>query len=225
MTDAVTMSKKIRARGNTGPDRKELKTFAQLGTIDPALIARLVDFAKQNHDTDDLLSDRYQISRHCDPKDVFNVTPAMYRQVLLQELDTSLPGDQEQSYGVWSMADPVVEELWAVLSEYFTTIYRARISTMEPNSQLNWHIDTNTSYLCRAQVGLVTEESVFQFKRHGIQEDLIMKPGELWFINTGWPHRVVTGNQTRLSLIFSFTFDALLKQYQDQTLLGPSIAS
>ena len=37
-----------------------------------------------------------------------------------------------------------------------------------------------------------------------------MKPGELWFINTGWNHRVIAGDSTRRSAIFGFDF----KDYQ-----------
>ena len=33
-----------------------------------------------------------------------------------------------------------------------------------------------------------------------------MKPGELWFINTGWSHRVVAGDTSRRVAIFGFDF-------------------
>ena len=34
-----------------------------------------------------------------------------------------------------------------------------------------------------------------------------MKPGEIWFINTGWTHRVVTKEKVRRVAIFGFNFN------------------
>ena len=48
--------------------------------------------------------------------------------------------------------------------------------------------------------------SVFQFKRKGVVEEFKMKPGEMWFINTGWAHRVLAGDTSRRSAIFGFDY-------------------
>jgi hypothetical protein len=37
-----------------------------------------------------------------------------------------------------------------------------------------------------------------------------MAPGELWFINTGWNHRVIANSQVRQVAIFTFKFDQLV---------------
>ena len=52
--------------------------------------------------------------------------------------------------------------------------------------ELNWHIDSDTSVMCRAQICLNDNDSVFQSKRKGVVEEFKMKTGEMWFINTGW---------------------------------------
>jgi len=33
-----------------------------------------------------------------------------------------------------------------------------------------------------------------------------MWPGEIWFINTGWPHRAVAGDNPKRSAIFGFDY-------------------
>ena len=71
---------------------------------------------------------------------------------------------------------------------------------------MNWHIDQDTSVICRAQLCLNENDSVFQFNRKGKIEEFSMKPGEIWFINTGWSHRVVTNTKLRRSAIFGFDY-------------------
>ena len=65
---------------------------------------------------------------------------------------------------------------------------------------------------CRAQICLNENDSVFEFKRKGVVESFTMKPGEMWFINTGWAHRVIAGKNSRRSAIFGFDY----KDYQGE---------
>ena len=46
----------------------------------------------------------------------------------------------------------------------------------------------------------------------GVVESFTMKPGEMWFINTGWAHRVIAGKNSRRSAIFGFDY----KDYQGE---------
>ena len=50
------------------------------------------------------------------------------------------------------------------LEDNFGEVYRARISVMPPGHELFWHIDTDTSVLCRMQLAIRAEGSEFQFR-------------------------------------------------------------
>ena len=66
------------------------------------------------------------------------------------------------------------------LEEKFGTVYRARISVMLPGHELFWHIDTDTSVLCRMQIAVDAENSSFQFRnRIEGERHLEMKNGKL----------------------------------------------
>jgi streptogramin lyase len=83
------------------------------------------------------------------------------------------------------------------------------MSEMKGDHELNWHIDADTSVICRAQICLNRNDSVLEFRdKEGVHQ-LKMNPGEIWFINTGWNHRVVNGETTRRSAILGFHFDDL----------------
>jgi hypothetical protein len=83
------------------------------------------------------------------------------------------------------------------------------MSEMKGGHELNWHIDADTSVICRAQICLSAHDSVLEFKdKEGIHQ-LQMEVGDIYFINTGWQHRVVNGDQLRRTAIFGFHFDDL----------------
>ena len=93
------------------------------------------------------------------------------------------------------------------LHSTFKTPYRARISVMHGGNELNYHIDTDTSVLCRVQIPVITEGSLFQWKTKKEQVDLDMKPGCAYFVNTGWLHRVINkSNNVRIVLIFGVDY-------------------
>jgi hypothetical protein len=96
------------------------------------------------------------------------------------------------------------------INKHFIDVCRFRISETQPHYEIPWHIDTNTSVACRAQICITNDDSKFEFKtRQGIKT-LQMAPGELWFINTGWNHRVIANSQVRQVAIFTFKFDQLV---------------
>ena len=51
---------------------------------------------------------------------------------------------------------------------------------------------------------------MFEFRGKDGIHSFQMKPGELWFINTGWNHRVITGDMPRRSAIFGYHFDDVI---------------
>jgi oxalate decarboxylase/phosphoglucose isomerase-like protein (cupin superfamily) len=191
----IEQTKRARVVGNNGPRRQEMKTFAKIGKVSDELGATLNAIA-DTRTGNDLGGDNYNISQLCNVEEVF-APKSFYRQILLQEKNCE--GDQ------------VDEHVYTEYNEdvsipFFKHIYRLRISEMMGEHEMNWHIDQDTSVICRAQLCLNDNDSVFQFKRKGKIEEFSMKPGEIWFINTGWSHRVVTNTKLRRSAIFGFDY-------------------
>lgn len=189
----IQKTKRQRVKGS-GPKRDQMVTFAKLGTVSQELLEKLNSIADKRSGND-LGSDAYNISQHCDVNNVF--IDSGYRQILIQERKVDIDTADEHLYTEYN------ED---VSIPYFNQIYRLRISEMAPGHEMNWHIDTDTSVMCRAQICLNNNDSVFQFKRRGIIEEFSMRPGELWFINTGWLHRVVSNDTIRRSAIFGFDY-------------------
>lgn len=185
-----------------GPKRHELKTFSKLGEIDSNTVDLLKKLALSDS-SNDLGSDSYNITQSVDLSGVFGVKleEDLYRQILLQKSPSQ--ATSEFNYTEWDSRASLIKD---VLSKYFDNIYRFRISIMKPHNSINWHIDTDTSVCCRAQIAISGNDSVMEFKTKSGIDSLIISPGELFFINTGWPHRVVTNSDIRISSIFSFQF-------------------
>lgn len=191
MTCLIENTKRQRVRGD-GPRRDELVTFAKLGVVSDDVVDKLNEIADRRAGND-LGSDAYNISQHCDVNNVFIDTG--YRQILIQERQLDVDTADEHLYTEYN------ED---IIVPFFNQIYRLRISEMAPGHEMNWHIDTDTSVMCRAQICLNDNDSIFQFKRRGEIEQFTMKKGEMWFINTGWLHRVVSKDLVRRSAIFGF---------------------
>ncbi len=187
--------------GGEGPGRNDFVTFAKIGEVDPSLVEKLNEIADRR-DGNDLGGDNYNLSQICEIEEAFNAA-GQYRQIILQEKTVDYESVDEHTYTRYN------ED---VTVPFFKQIYRLRISEMPAGHELNWHIDSDTSVMCRAQICLTENDSVFEFKRKGVVESFIMKPGEMWFVNTGWLHRVVAGKTSRRVAIFGFDY----KDYTDE---------
>jgi len=196
---------RIRAKGDRGPTRHKLTSFKHL-TKAPANVMDEIKRIMTEITEDDLGTDKYQISNSYDLKNSFNATGG-YRQILLQR--NTIPGadiNEETNYNDWR-DDTDVSVIRNFLEETFGTVYRARISVMPPGHELFWHIDTDTSVLCRAQIAVDAENSSFQFRnRIEGERHLNMENGNVYFVNTGWSHRVVNEKDRRIVLIFGIEY-------------------
>jgi hypothetical protein len=190
----IQKTKRARVNG-PGPKRNEMLTFAKIGDVDPELLEQLKSILLENPQND-LGGDGYNISQQCDIENVFNAADS-YRQVLIQKSihDENTASEFDYSDYVYDVKVP-----------WFKSIYRLRLSHMGPGHTINWHIDTDTSVMCRAQICLNENDSVFKFKTKSGVESFTMKPGEMWFINTGWPHSVEGGKTERSVAIFGFEY-------------------
>ena len=209
MSDDCLIQKTKRMRVNgTGPKRTQLKTFHKIGTM-PKRVLKELNYILDTNTSNDIGGDDYAISQNCNYEEVFNVQDK-YRQVLLQKTpDIDPMVTNEYMYTSWD-GNYKLRYTRSELDKLFKKTYRFRMSEMGDGHELNWHIDQDTSVICRAQICLNENDSVLQFKdRQGIHE-LKMQPGEVWFINTGWNHRVVAGNDLRRSAIFGFHFNDLI---------------
>lgn len=212
------MERRSRVKG-TGPDRTLLKIFHKLGDVSPETVKEL-NAILDNYKHNDIGSDHYSITNTLDYEKSHGVKQDVYRQVLLQTkaevkgMPTAVSGmvfdDHEELYSNWDTENYSIESTVRDVSKFFKKVCRFRLSETQPFNSIAWHIDTNTSVMCRAQICVNENDSLFEFRdRDGIHT-LRMKPGELWFINTGWNHRVVAQNDVRRTAVFSFKFEDLI---------------
>lgn len=203
----LSATKRLRVAG-TGPSRKLLKPFYKIATLPNTVVSALLSYAS-THPENDLGTDEYAISRHCQIDTVFNAKQN-YRQILLQTKNNNTNGSDVDEFQYTCWKDNTICTNLECLSEYISNIYRFRISIMGSNHSLNWHIDTDPSVICRAQICLQNTDSVFEFKTKTGYESFTMNPGDLYFVNTGWQHRVVNNsNSDRIVGIFGFKFSDL----------------
>ena len=205
----IQSTRKQRVSGSNGPRRHELKAFETVDTDVPQDVIDEILLIANSYEGNDLGGDNYQISQHCDVKTAFT-SSASYRQIILQECkDPNADVIDEKNYITWRN-DLATSNIQSYLKEKFKKPYRTRISIMPPGHDLNWHIDTDTSVLCRVQITAYSDGSEFQFKTKQGHSSLIMHPNNAYFVNTGWTHRVVnTTDSTRIVLIFGILFDDL----------------
>jgi hypothetical protein len=201
-------NKKSRAHG-VGPTRHLLKTFCELPPPPSAVIETLKNLVNLRPGND-LGSDNYKITKGVDLAKIFNAS-INYRQILLQRSNIEQP-ESEFDYDQWEPDTSVIQN-W--LSLYFKNVYRFRISVMDPDHSIPWHIDTNTSVCCRAQLCIDIEKNTFDFETKTGIESLVMESGKSYFINTGWKHRVINYSSPRIVAIFAFKFE----EFYDNSIL------
>jgi hypothetical protein len=208
----VEQTKRDRVNG-TGPKRNQLVVFKKLGEVSDETFEYLNKFLDENTHSD-IGSDDYSISRSCNYEKVFNVGQS-YRQVILQKSRANNHYTvDEYIYDKWIPGSEVVQQ---EMKNFFDTVYRFRLSEMQPDHELNWHIDSDTSVICRAQICLNENNSTFLFKdKQGIHE-FKMKPKEIWFVNTGWSHTVKndSGAERRVAIL-GFNFNDLKSDLQKE---------
>ena len=165
-------------RGNRGPRRNTLPTFERISKQVPdAVLEEARQIAYADASRNDLRTDKYKISVDCPLPDLFSQE---YRQILLQEQVPDTDTHDEANYTVWSDTCPQIQQY---MESIFGYVNRTRVTVLAPGEELDWHIDTDTSVMCRVQIGVDVDGSEFQFNRKGKIESFIMDPKELWFIN------------------------------------------
>ena len=202
--------KRVRVKG-TGPDRKLLKTFYKLGEVCPETIKELNSIYGDDFKSD-IGTEEYSITNQIDYRKTHNADPEKYRQILLQAKEDDISDEDETSYSKWKVNEYPLGNTMGNVFTHFEKVCRFRLSEMKSHHEIIWHIDTNTSVMCRGQICLNENDSIFEFKTKDGIEQLKMLPGEIWFVNTGYLHRVVSGDVTRRVAVFSFHFDNIINK-------------
>lgn len=207
----IETTKRNRVKGKNGPTRKEMKAYGIVDSNIPEKVIQAILSIANNYTGNDLGGDNYQISQHCDIKTTFT-SSSTYSQILLQQLPCHLSSNKysqidEKNYLEWREDIKDIAIIKTYLNEKFKKPYRTRISVMEGGNELNYHIDTDTSVLCRIQIPVKISNSKFQWKIKEKEISLSMKRGNAYFINTGWLHRVINpGKSNRIVLIFGIDY-------------------
>tara|TARA_Y100001954_G_C15824529_1_gene611583 strand:+ start:5811 stop:6395 length:585 start_codon:yes stop_codon:yes gene_type:complete len=186
-----------------------MKTHGEVSNNVPDNVLQEILNIANNYKGNDLGGDNYQISQHCDVKSAFTSSDT-YSQILLQQLNQDADSEiDETNYTTWR-TDIDTSSIQKYLEETFKMPYRARISVMHGGNELNYHIDTDTSVLCRVQVPVQTKGSLFQWKTKSEEISLDMHKGKSYFVNTGWLHRVTNDSENiRIVLIFGVDYNNL----------------
>ena len=203
----IKATRKRRVSGNNGPRRHEMLTHGTVANNVPQAVIDEILHIANSYTGNDLGGDNYQLSQHCDVKNVFTSSET-YKQIILQEC-TSENTIDETNYMYWRN-DISTTAIESYLTTAFVKPYRARISVMHGGNELNYHIDTDTSVLCRVQIPAQTTGSLFQWKTKTEEVSLDMQLGEAYFVNTGWLHRVINPTDSiRVVLLFGIDYENL----------------
>jgi hypothetical protein len=200
----IKATRKRRVSGNNGPRRHEMLTHGTVANNVPQAVIDEILHIATSYTGNDLGGDNYQLSQHCDVKNVFTSSET-YKQIILQEC-TAEDTIDETNYMHWrnDISTTAIENY---LTTAFVKPYRTRISVMHGGNELNYHIDTDTSVLCRVQIPAQTTGSLFQWKTKTEEVSLTMKLGEAYFVNTGWLHRVINPTDSiRVVLLFGVDY-------------------
>lgn len=195
-------SKRQRVKG-AGPSRKKLPAFLELATVPDEVIDFLKLFSKSCPESI-IGGDNYEIAKTIDVSKTFNVDKNNYKQFLIQNHLTEQTS--EFDYTEWVPGSDIIKDF---LLTHFKAVYRSRISVMKPAHFIPWHIDTDPSVVCRGQICISVRDSTFDFETKAGIETLKMQSGKMYFINTGWKHRVINNESDRVVLIFAFKFEDL----------------
>lgn len=195
--------------GQNGPRRDELPTFKNLQLTLPRDVHWEIIREVNNNITNDL---EQGLFLNQDESFVYNLGDR-YKQIYLQDPVEGSDKTLEENYTVWTKT-PYMQKF---LEENFGEVCRARISVTPSDFASHWHIDTDTSVLCRVQVIIQSDGCRLEFDRRNVREDCDFISGETYFINVGWKHRLVNPSVEipKLSVIFGIKYAQLDKFFSE----------
>ena len=134
-----------------------------------------------------------------------------YRQHELQVLKDGGEPVCRRDYTDW-----VNSALGEEIEQKVGMVYRTRTATLDPGSEVPFHIDDPEQ---RRVVAILKGSHEFTIDVKGDISTIPMEVGELWFINSAWPHRVRnTSENHRVALLLNIVdhkaFEEKLKSEQ-----------
>jgi len=196
----------------TAPDRKKLPNFIYLGQQDPNLAVEVANvLAKLGPGYNDIGSETYAVSQRF--ASILESFPEDYVQIMLQGAKGE--GLVETDYCL-----PKHTGVTDILRQYVSDFFRARIAVLKPGQVIDYHIDTNTTQMCRVQFPIQGEQHWF-IRRGKAVEEKVLKPGEIWFVNTGFPHKVINEEGTdRVTVLVGCKHEYVQKRIEELTASG-----
>lgn len=192
--------KKKNILGADGPRRNDLPTFQDVNVEIPNEVMQEIINVVESGTVNDL--DR-GIFLNQGEKFVGYLFGPEYRQIYLQE--PLYDGCLETEYTEWNDRTPKLKKF---MEDTFGEVCRSRISITPPGFKSEWHIDTDTSVLCRGQLIVQSDDCVLEFNRRGEESICDFKPGKIYFINVGWSHRLVNHSDKipKISIVFGIRY-------------------
>lgn len=127
-----------------------------------------------------------------------------YHQKLISTPSVDNPVDEYDWYNYDPKYERVIEELKSIVG--VNKFYRLRMAWMEPGERVEPHVDQ--PHIDRLTM-VMRGEHKFVLTVRGVDHEKIMKPGDIWYINTNWDHSVYTmNNEPRLALLGCFVYNA-----------------
>lgn len=92
-----------------------------------------------------------------------------------------------------------------IVSQCKAPASRIRITKLAAGKKIPFHVDYDVSYAVRCICPIYSNDLVVnKFKRNGNIEEYILKPGDAYFLNIGYPHAVFNNSkEPRIALMFS----------------------
>lgn len=192
-------NKRLMVKGD-GPGRQFLPNLKLIGTMSEDFLTDTLELIRNTDpDHNDIFDmESYGLAKQCklavgvngeNVEETFCVKDNNTRHIMLQEPMSADVGLYEKGYTKpIANKEHIIKHVKSFLKDK-GIFYRGRISVLTPGTNVPKHIDTNTSVSVRLNF-LTQGLQEFFVERRGIVESVIMKPGDVYFINQGWRHWV-----------------------------------
>lgn len=176
--------------------RNELPVARMFGTLSDDSINKLIDNFHKEPETIDT-SVRFEKGLAMDKSKTEN-----YSQYKIQYKRDHTLTNIDENYNITpSHLVSVETELKQILS---AEVYRMRYATIFSNDHLDWHIDSPS--IDRFTVVLQGNQYFNIKSKYGICK-IDMKLGDVWYVNSNWPHMVENyGIEERIGLLGCFHY-------------------
>ena len=196
-------SKRDRVKGK-GPDRRLLPSFLKIGKINSKISKEVLEIVDSFRSINDNYTDDFSISKFCN---LGKTLPKNHTTLLLQKPFKGSSGMNEKDYTDYDKLknNSLLKQF---LKEKFSEHYRARIAILPAKSEIDWHIDMNTSVSCRFHILIKNKDIVFKINRKGHVDNISFQEGAIYFTNTAYPHCVCNPtNEDRISLLLDVEYN------------------